>query len=324
MIRTSATASPRDDLRTAYYEFLRDPTIGFVGDLVLPITEVSTRTARYFSVGRKEWFRNISDVKRARKGTVSRSEMTPASDTLTLLEYTHEEPIDDLDRDDFSESLPLAEVAAVRTARIIETQTEIDAASVVFNDTDFPASGSTGATVGTAWTSASATPITDLVTGIGVFLEAWGIMPNAVIMNMRTYMYACQTTEVKNRFLAGSTAAAMSPAVIPSEMFAGMLNIPGLTLYLPFGITDSANANSSTFTASQIWATNRVMITRVGTSMDLQTPQIGRTFCLADQALVKMEEYRDEGIKCDVIRATRELVRKRMINPVGYMLRGTT
>jgi hypothetical protein len=322
MIRTSSSGTPRPDLAPAYYEFARDPAKGYI---VLPTLPVPNRDGRYFMQSRKEWYGRQQNVKRAPKGDTSRSESGSDSDTYTVLEYTHGEPVDHVESEQWSEVFNLEDNAARRTARVIELEAEIDAAAAVFNDTAFPASGSTGATVGTAWTTAAtATPISDLITGCRVFADAWGEMPNAVIMDWTTYIHACATTDVKSRFLGGFGSGGGVPGVIPAEAFTSLLNIPGIQLILAMARYDSANSAVATPTMAAVWATNRVMITRIGMGTDLDGPQIGRTFVPPGHGGVEMDEYGEPGRKSTIIRATRHLVRQRMKNAVGYMLRGTT
>lgn len=320
MLRTSSTAVPRQDLLGAYYEFNKDAEYGLIGDMVLPVTEAPRRFTTLYSMPRKEWYNRVSDVKRARKSAASRSEAGIDNDTMTVLEYIHEEPVDDLDADEFGDFIPLEEIAARRIARKIEVEAEVDAAAVIFDTATFTGSSLTAA-VATNWaTAATAVPITDIVGGVYTFLQNWGVMPNACIMSMLTYLKVCATTQVQGRFL--QSYGPTTNAIVPEEAFQTMINVPGLKLYLPFGMYDSTDENTATPTMTQIWGRDKCMLTRVGSGNDLDGPQIGRTFVLPGKKTVTIDQYREEQKESTIVRARRELVRKRMKNACGLLLTG--
>ncbi|HRI52467.1 MAG TPA: hypothetical protein PLW65_20020, partial [Pseudomonadota bacterium] len=188
--------TPRYDLLGAYHQFERG---GFVADLVLPALDVPGRRG-YFGVVPKGVFTAYVSTLRAPKGSPSRSQWTPSSDSYSVKEYSHEMPTDIQEIDEYQGWFNLLEYNTMLCAGVVELDIEKTTADLVMNDTTFPADGVTGATVSTAWSTwASATPIQDLITGFNALRNGSGCEPNAFICTVSAFNNITNTAEFRDR-----------------------------------------------------------------------------------------------------------------------------
>lgn len=313
-------STPRFDLLGGYYAFGKQ---GYVASQVLPRLDAPGRQG-YFGVVPKAALLALFATKRGPKGKVGRSEWTPSSDNYAIEEFTHEIPVDIQEVDRYGGWFDLYEQAAMFCAEIIERSIEKNCAEAVMNDTTFPASGSTGVTVGTAWSTwATATPLADLQVGFNTIREAHGVEPNAFICPLKRYEDICNTAEFRDRAKYVGVTPVRPPIADFRRVLGSALNDAGLEgdqfkLILPWGRYNSANPSDTVSTAA-IWPVNRAMLCRIVDGPDWMSPQLGRQFRRAVEP--EIVTY-PEGSKLEVVCCTQHLQNKLMSSPPAYMFRG--
>lgn len=318
---TAGATTPRIDLLGAYSQFNPNQQ-GMVARLVLPPLDVPGRNG-YFGVVPKKAVLALIEARRAAKANPSRSEWTPDSDNYAIAEFTHEIPVDSQERDQYAPWFNADEMAAFMCAQIVERAIEKNAADAVMNDTTFPASGGTGATVGTAWgTWASATPVTDLLAGYAALRDNFGVEPNTFICPKSSYDNLVNCAEFKDRqkyvgIAAGNQTVEVFRTVLGAAMADAGASQP-LKVILPWCRYNSANP-ASTVSTSAIWPTNRAMLTVTMEGPDFMSPQLGRQFRRAVEP--ELVSYPEKS-KFEVVCATQHVQNKIMSGAPAYMLRG--
>lgn len=134
-----------------------------IADIALPQVGVQTRTGQIWKMD-TESLLQLPDTLRARGSGYNRirTKMTPS--TFTCEQNAIEEAVLVEDTAEFGEFFAGEMSASIRCRDIVLRARENRVASALFNETTFPASGTTGLTVGTAWTNAAATPAANVNT----------------------------------------------------------------------------------------------------------------------------------------------------------------
>lgn len=310
--------APREDLAAAYLEF--DPASdGMIGDIVLPMMPVNKRRGQYGVVPR-EAFLSAPNTKRTPKAATATSEWDPENASFQLVEYAHKGFVDRVLEEDFDTYMNLQEIETQRNARIIATDAERDAANLIFNTTSFPTTGGSakGAQVSNAWNTANGTPLEDIEAGLTFIEENFGVEANALIINRQIHRTLSLNEQVRDAIL--QVFGVVKPGLIPAEQLGTILNVPRLIVAGGSVVYNSAKPGQPA-AISRIWSSNFALLTRIDEGRDIQRPQLGRTFTLADKSegimIDSKEEWDPDGTW---IRARRHMQRKLSPDPVGYLM----
>jgi len=315
-VETPTQSRPRQDLLGAHYEF--DPAErGLMAHEIFPEAPVAKRFGTYGIIPREAFLERVN-TKRAPKATTSESSFSPESDDFALFEYAHKEFVDEVEAENYEDWFDAEEIASMRTAGIIALDYEIDVASLVFDDTAFPADGVTGTSETTPWDNANGTPLTTIEIAKQAIEDNYGVLANALIITSYGYRKFGLNPEVRGRLT--DTYGREVPAVLPVETIRALTGLEKVIVVR--GVYNSAKPGQAPVIA-KIWNEDRAMVCRIGNSRDLKEPQLGRTLALKNQNGTAMDSWDIPDPKGRYIRARSHKRAKRMVTPVGYLIRNT-
>ena len=181
----TANYGPRQDLLGALHSTA--PMQDFAALKILPPMPVNAKEGRFHRVSSGRAYRLVK-TKRAPGGPFARVSTPLDSSTFVCEERGAEEPIDRALKNAFASVIPLDVVAARTAYSVVAIDHEVDVAAAIYNETTFPATGSTGKTLSTPWsTVATATPIADIADGLNAINLRVGMGKNTLIANDLAY-----------------------------------------------------------------------------------------------------------------------------------------
>lgn len=267
----TALYGPRQDLLGALYSTAPDQN--YVATDILPAMPVYAREGRYLKVTSGKAYRLVKS-KRAAGAGFARVSTPLDSATFLCEERGIEEAVDRVNKAIYRTMIDQEEVAARTAYNVLMIDHESDVAAAIYNETTFPASGTTGLTVGTPWsTAATATPIADINTGKTNIFNKVGVGKVALLANDRVIRNLWKTTDVREQIKYGyGRAIEGSPNLEALALVLGVDKIIQATARY-----DSANANA-TVSMGSIWSDTYAFLARIDDSPSLYAPQLGRTF----------------------------------------------
>jgi hypothetical protein len=312
---TSTTSRPRQDLLGAYYEF-NPQAGGLVADQVAPSFDVIKRTGTFGVIPRETWMQRVN-TKRAPKAETSESGFGIESDNFQLVEYAHKGFTDEVEAENFEDWVDAEEVETQRVARTIEMDREFDVAAAYFNETTFPAAGTTGVTLVTPWDAAAATPLDEFNTGRLAIQDNYGVDPNTLIITTYTYVKFSLVTQIKNALT--DTYGPTKPGLIPLDKLKAIFGID--QIIVAGGMYNTANEGQNG-SFSRIWNDDYAWLGRIEGGKDLKAPQAARWFRYKGKD-VNIDSWQQNDPPGTWVRARRHGVVKMMATPVGYLFKNT-
>lgn len=257
------TSLYRPDLEMVVAEFSLEAR-GLIADRIFPILRSRKKSGPINKLtGANVAQTPAVSIKRAVRASAARGELASSVETFQTERYTFEMPWDDEEEDDFFTAQQVEQFNAMVAEAVVRAELEADVASILFNTTNFPLTGTTGLDGVTAWaTEGSATPRANVTAGWrshrpkggSLPLQAYGLLMNSNnaqnVVDSAEYQTAMATgfkeqdatwsaEKLKNFFGVGevlvangarNTAAlgvAASYAEIWSDTYVGLYVIPG-------------------------------------------------------------------------------------------------
>lgn len=138
------------------------------------------------------------DTRRTKDGAYNKNQTLVSEDSYQTVEDGLEERIDNRFALNYSSVVEWeARVADVVRHKVM-LKRESDAISLLFNETTFPASGTTGVTAGAAWSTSSTDIIGDVTTARKNVFGKTGLMPNKMIVSAQTWMDMWRNTGIRS------------------------------------------------------------------------------------------------------------------------------
>ena len=312
-------STPRADLGLALWEYSKDPNFGFIGLDVLP-TFNTPKQAANIPVMTREGILADEDVKRKPGGTFNRGSMKQDEVDYKCLEYGYEHKVPLEKRELYKSDFEVDMAASYKCARVLMQKLEKRIADLLFNTstwtggtlyTDLTASGST------AWSSSSATPLSDIETGRANLMDQCGVEGNALIMSWTQLQNMVNNTDLKGRIQY--TRMAGRKAIIEA-----LKDIFGFDkVLIGKGVYNSANEGQAAI-ITKLWSENYAMIAQVATEGgSLEEPQIGRTLLWEPMggAPYTMETYYENQTKSDIFQSAQYSDEKVFDEYLGHLLK---
>lgn len=308
---TSPSAFQRPDLGQAYMEFdLMSHINGFIGLRLLPWSPTEVAQANFSKVPLEQLLLDGVDLKRAPGAGYARQEWEFEQDNYVCEESGSEELLDDRNRAAYGYTgIRFEQISTNRAvARLLRAlETEIQA---IVQDSTTYASQVTGVT--TEWdTIASSTPVEDVLAGRESFKGSCGMYPNTLVMSEKVASVCVQSAQIQDYIKYTAVSFENLPGQIiqggmdviakTSQLLAMAFRIPNVVISP--AVRNSANPGQSA-TIADIWDDEFVTLLLSPQSDDLQEPGFGRTFGFQD---LVVEQYRDETVRSDVIRARHDI-----------------
>jgi len=317
------SAVTRWEYSATFHEFDGDMNRrGYIGTKVLRPRMVGTQAASFGKVTIEQLLQQRETARQARAG-YGRSNWDFSNDSYATEEHGWEEPMDDRELRMYRDIVDQEGIQAERAMMPVCDKYERAVAAAVFNTSTWTGASLTTA-VGTQWTQAnwsSATPIKDVLGAIEKVRQG-GVMPNALILNYKAFSNMVNCTEVLDRirYAKEATQSAVRSA-IADHLGLRQVIVSG-------GLTNSANPGQ-TASISDIWGAY-AMVAKVAETDDPKEVCIGRTYMWSEEnapqsgsdgpIAVVMEEYRDDTLRGNIMRARAEYALKVLYPEAGHLL----
>lgn len=259
-------------------------------------------------------------------GTTSKRDTTVLTqDTYQCAQHRLEAAITDEDKRKYAQwNIDWANMRAMDKANEILLAREVRIANKLINETTFPASGSTGTTLGTPWdVVATATPITDINTAqTAIFNRTGQFADTLVLPNMAAWVNLCLTNQVRESVGLKYTPGAQSQILLPESVILKALH-PALTKLRIGGAVYDSTPDASSATLTAIWDAEYAFLCKSSDGGDDPTEAcIGRTFAYTEEGGVfAANEYREDPIGSDIIGVQDCTDEKVLLTETGYLFK---
>jgi hypothetical protein len=312
---SSSLATLRPDL-ASFEEFdLEMQRRGYVASRLLPVMDVATQTGPFGRIPIEQLLAS-TETKRAPGAGYTRGDWKFETDSYACVEHGVEEPVDDREAAAYASYFDAELVSTRRAYERLLQAAERRVVSLVSSGVT-----NTGAAAAAWSTLASATPITDIETACQAVYNACGMWPNAVFMSRKTARNARNTAQVLDRIkYSGHTdpkAGRMTPEILAEIFDVERVVVADAT-------KNTANVGQ-TASLSAVWTDSVVLVARIATTNDMREPCLGRTFHWAGDGSEqegRVETYREEKIRSDVVRVRHDVHEKIIFPEAGYRITG--
>ncbi|HYB94987.1 MAG TPA: hypothetical protein VEC39_08435 [Vicinamibacterales bacterium] len=319
------TALQRPDLGATLEEFNQEAArMGFIADRVAPAIDVSEPAANIGKLPLKALLID-GDTKRNSGGKYGRGEYEFEHFNYQTEEHGREEAVDDRLRKVFARYFDVERIAARRAQELILRKREIRVANLLFNATTW-----TGASLTTAITNewddlTNATPINDMLAAIEKVFSGTGLMPNALILNGFVLRNLMNCAQIVDRI---KSAGFDDPKSISLPSLAKLLfpDVPDAQIIVAGAPKNTANPGQAA-SISRIWSNEYAMVAKVARTNDPREACVARSFhYTADGSELdgRVESYRDETVRGDVIRVRHETDEVVMYTAAAHLLSNIT
>lgn len=325
-----SSAITRQELGATFTEFdLRMNIKGYIGAQVLRPRVVGVPSANIGKVPLAQLLQSvgIGTTQRNPGSGYKRDSFTFDKYAYAVQEFGKEEVLDDAHKAMYGDMLDMEEVHAMRAMDAVLNEYERDVAAAVYNTTTWTGSGLTTAIVNEWDDFANADPQADVAAASEKVAAGSGMEPNTLIISNKVLRNLLQVAAIKDQIKYTQTP---TPNVIRSTL----ADLFGLRNILVAGGFKNTADPGQAVSLSRIWSEEYAMVCRVAETDDPAEPCIGRTFIWpgdgpgaigADEQLaVLMEEYREDAVRGDVMRARNNRDIVIMYAAAGHLLSNVT
>jgi hypothetical protein len=316
---TSATTIQRPDLASIAYEYMMEASErGFIGLDIMPIFEVSEKSAEY-PVIPIEALLKLQTTKRAPDGSYPRSGYEFETDNYSCSEDGWEEKVDDVEAKMYARFFDAEELAVKRAVDILLRGQEKVIADAVFNTSNFSSTAVT-----TEWsTAATCTPRADINTGKVAMRAASGLRPNVLAMAEKVFNNVLMASEITDA-LKYTNPIELGGLEAQKRILAQYFGVD--RILVGGAIYDAAKKNKS-MSLTDIWDDEYVGLFRVSEGgLALKEPVVGRTFLWTDDSPENLvtESYREEQTRANIYRVRHNTDPEFIFTGAGYLLSNIT
>ena len=319
---TAALTQSRPDIASSFEEFdLEMDRMGYISHRVLPTIDVGAQAGRFGIIPVEQLLQN-RDTKRAPGSAYSRSKWNFETTTYATEEHGHEEPVDDRESAMYANYFDAEQMAARRSLDVVMRNAEARVEAAVFNATTW-AAATTGITH--EWDDATnAVPITDVNTAVQAIWDACGLWANALIINRKVFKNLRLCDQIRDRITSDGAGSSELQADISADQIARALDLETI---LVGGMASNSAIEGAALSIAPVWSDEYAMVCRIPTTSDFREPCIGRTFHWAGDGSDydgRIETYRDETVRADIVRARRDTDEKILYVAAGHLLSNVT
>lgn len=305
---STSLATPRPDLSGSLEEFgLAADRQGFIAQRVLSVIDVAAQGGKFGRIPIEQLLQTCN-TDRASGSGYGRSNFTFKSETFATEEHGHEEPVDDRDAAIYADYFDHELIATQRARDVVLRNQEIRTAALLFNTTTFT---SQTTTVSVSWsTQATAVPIVNVETAVQAAWARTGIWPNALILNRLEFRNLRNVESIIDRINSSGAGTPSKPTDVTAAMLAAVFDLEHIIVA---GSGKNTANEGQTASFGSIWSSGYAMVTRVGATLDIREPCIGRILHWGEDGSEiggYVETYRDEVVRSDVVRCRHEVQEK--------------
>ena len=310
----------RPELGTLYEFDLNNNRSGFIGYRVMPILNVKTAADKFGRIP-TEQLGKLATVTRNSSGSYNRIHWTFTDDSYATKEYGLEGPVDNRNARLYDEYFK-AEVATTQlVTHNVLANAEKRVADAVFNTTTFT---SYTTSVSTEWSSASATPITDVMAASQLVRNRTGRYANALVICRKVRRNLVNVTQIIDRIAASGAGDKVKPADITDAQLAACFDVD-YVIVADSSYDSTTEGQSTTF--SDIWDDEYAMVCRVAQTDSIEEPCIGRTFHWTGDGSSPdgtVEVYESKEVRGEVVRVRHDVHEKVIYPECGQLLANIT
>lgn len=302
---------------------------GLVASLVAPDLMVEDKVGQFKKLTARS-IAQTANTKASNKGAPNIADLEIDQDTYACEKHWLDIPVTDTEAAELQSSFPAREIAARVCGMKLLLQEEIDLASLLFNTTTWPLTGTTGLSVSTPWaTAATATPIDDVQAGAEAILKKTGCIPDTLLLTFKGLLHLSRCSQIIERLKYVSMA--VTNGVVANPDLAAVLGIKRIVV--ASAVYNSADAGQ-TMSGGYVWNTDNAMLM---CSAPMQrnpqtgmldavpagaTPQLARTLCWTGEVGGPMDAYpvRDDDGERFKFRTKRCRVQKVLDSNFGFLL----
>jgi len=314
---TKSLATLRPDLGESFEQFdLAQQKLGYIGQDVLPVKNVNTKTGTYGVIPKEELLKNAS-VDRAPGAAYSRASTRFTDASWLTRDRGHEEAVDDSEADAYRNYFDAEQVAAMRAMDVVLREAEKRTAALLENTSTFNTTAA-----GVKWDlPGTADPVLDVIASKRAFRARTGQIPNFLIVPLDVLWDLIQVDDVKSN--SNAVLDARAGAIANAAFLRVLFDIE--EIFIP-GVSKLTSAEGqSTVTLADIWVNTKVFVGVRTTGEDIKRVTVGRTFhwgADGSSAQGTIEEYRDESRRSQIIRVRHETDEQVIYSDAGQIITG--
>jgi hypothetical protein len=313
----SAAYTTRPDLSEHLEEFpLAMERSKYIAHRLMPVVNVRSKVGQFNRVPIEQLLQQ-PETKRSPRSGYFRGTWKFEVDSYSCQEHGAEEPIDDNEVAMYGE-LPSQQISTERAFSFVQRAAEIRVAAMAFSTSTY-----TPTAVGTEWSVwATADPISDVEAAAQRAWAASGVWPNALVISNKVFRNLRNCADVIERLKY--TGQDVTPGKITETILAQVF---GLDYVLVGGATKNSAAEGQAASPAEVWSAEYALVTKVGVTRDVREPCFGRTFHFTGDGSEidgRVESYRDEPIRSDVIRVRHDVHEKTLVTVCGALLSNIT
>lgn len=258
------------------------------------------------------------NVLRTKKSGANRSTWDYGEITYSNQTYAHEELDNDEESAEYEDYFDYEKIAAQRGVDIINRNMEYDIMSALHNTTTFTGATNTGAAAVEWNTAATATPISDVTTGIMAIRNKCGMVADTLQVSFEGWRDLSLCTQIR-----GAISYTEQPGgFIPLDQLAGALGVKRIVVPGDGNMYNSGVENSAgTVTLGELWNKEYAFLCVTNKSPDVAAPCIGRTFNWAKGGgMMTVDDYEEPQTESHVIRAKQSRHAKVSSAAFGYLI----
>jgi hypothetical protein len=299
------TTIQRRDLAETVSEYaLEQSRSTFAGLRMMPLFDTALQTGNYPIIAVEQMLKP-RDVKRASRGGYNRGDWGFEQGNYACVEYGWEEVVDDSLAKNYRSYFDAETIAARIATDVLLREQEKRIKTL--------AEASTAHAASVKWsTAATATPRSNVTTGIKTIVQATGLLPNIFVCTWQTFQNLINTTEVVEATKYGGSQ--LNTRGFEAQK-AAIATYFGVNEVVVTNAVENGNKEGAAFSATQIWSdANGFLVVAAGGSIE-GAPSWGRSFLWRDDSPsnVNVESYREDAVRGTIIR-TRHYVDEKELN----------
>lgn len=313
-------AALRRDLGAFLAQHARDME-NYIGPLVAPYFEVDDEANTFKKLSVDATSRLPDDSYSAKSGA-NRDDFELEEDNYSTKPRAFEGALNDIDRARFEAGGMDGEaIVSSRAYDVVAAREELRVSSMIFNTTNFPLSGTTGASVSNAWSSSSGDPYLDVLTGMRIKQAEVGSFPDTLVITAKSYLDLCRNPVITGRFTNNTERGMLLTPEQLKSLFAGIkkLYIGGMNTY-------NTADKGQTPTLTSLWANGYAWLgyTADGPSDNTYPkPQVARIFAWKGWGgSIGVKQYREDKVDSDIFKVYKQTVEKFFGSRFGYLMSG--
>lgn len=317
---SSSLATLRPDLDTLYEFELEANQNLFIGNRVCPTIDVANRGGTFGKIPIEELLKQHGNIVRHPATGYWRDNFSFTEMSYATKEYGKEEIIDENEANAYRNFIDAERFATRRAAHTVLNAQEQRIAATIMDFATYTGSASLNTSLGNgAWNTAGGTPITDIENAANELYNNTGLWPNALIINRKVFRALRLNPQVISAIVSAGAGSQSRARDVTTEQLAAVFDIDNV--FVAGGSKNTAGPSAAA-SISQIWG-NHAMVCRVAESNDMAEPCIARAFhWTGDGSMTdgRVETYRDETIRADIVRVRHQVVEMRLYTELGNMI----